>query len=85
MSNMSCNSFCLLSYHFSLRFDDINSIRVEPAPEFHMTLPEAQTYIDLHGDHLQNFPTFTKRRLLDFFSSCDKSYDDKIEMLYEQR
>ncbi|KAK6178339.1 hypothetical protein SNE40_013138 [Patella caerulea] len=68
-----------------LIFDDRNSRKNEPAPEFHMCLPAMTDYTDVHADHLQNFPHVTEQRVLDFLQLSDQKLNEKIELLYAQR
>ena len=63
----------------------MSNVPAAPDPEFHMDLPGAQTYKDLHGGMMDSLPPVTLDRVKDFFEACDKGWDSKFQELYEER
>ncbi len=51
--------------------------------EYHMSLPEASSYIDLHCNSLDF--QFKMSRIEEYLKLFDKAWEEKYRQMYEQR
>ena len=68
-----------------LAFYDRNVTNEPVEPEFHMTLPDYNSYKDVHSGVLHEVPAFTLDRLHEYLHLYGKSFDDKCQEMYESR
>ena len=77
---------CILM-HCRLQFLDVNVAVAgsDPMPEFNMVLPATDSYKDLHGGMVSQFPVVTIERLQEYLDQYDKKRDAKTKLMYSER
>lgn len=68
-----------------MQFSDAAGPRAEPEPEFHMVLPDASIYKDLHGEMQALVPPVNEARIRTFYDTCGKTWEEKYVSMYNER
>ena len=70
-----------------LQFLDVSvaAAGTDPMPEFTMVLPAMDSYKDLHGHMVSQFPVVTVERLQEYLDQYDKKLAAKTKLMYSER
>lgn len=69
--------------YYRLEYYDVNDIQISTHHEYHMSVPDDETYKDLHGG--MSIPDVTMSKINAYLRTCLKELDSKSAQMYCDR